>query len=268
MSTAHMVRNKMAKMRVGEPFTLEILKQPGQGKWKAVQRALSRMIQSGELKRISKGIYAKPEIFKDKAIIMTGKDLIACIERTTHETVVTGGAYAINALGISKQAPDLEMYCWTGRTKTITIGNKIVMLKYINRKFANKAHPLLELFLSSAYFLGKEKFTVQTIRLAEKTKIGYVRIAELRDYLPVMPTWVRKVFEQYFAGIDTEIKISDYPQLKSLCWNRHDDDISLDEAFSLYRMYWRFVNEKKLTDKERRLIGRLTRVYGNELLHN
>ena len=261
MSTAQMVHNKIAKFPVGHPFTVEMLKQPGQGNWKAVQRSLSRMTQSGELKRISKGIYTKPEILNGYTVVMTGKELIACIERTTHETVVTSGAQATNSLGITTQAQDLEMYYWTGRTKTITIGNKVIMLKYINKKFANKSHPLLELFLSAAYFLGKEMFTIRTIKLAEKT-LGWVKISELMIYLPVMPTWVRKVFQQYFAGIEKEIKISDYPQLKFISWNRHTDEISLDEAFSLYKSNWRFIVQKNLTNKERRLIERLTRVYG------
>ena len=265
MSTAQIVHSKIAKIPMGEPFTIEKLKQ--QGNWRTVQRSLSRMTKSGELKRLSKGIYAKPNVFQKNIVVHTGKELINCFERTTHKSVVTYGESATNILGISDQVQDLEMYYWTGRTKTIAIGNKVIMLKYINKKFANKAHPLLELFLSAAYFLGKGKFTVQTIRLAVKKRIGWDKIEELKIYLPIMPTWVRKVFQQYFAGLENKIKISDYPQLKLISWNRHADEINEDDAFRLYEINWRYINEKSLIPKELKLIERLAHIYGREQLH-
>ena len=223
------------------------------------------MTQAGELKRISKGIYAKKQALQEN--IRTGKELITCIEDVSHEVVIIGGIGATNALGISTQTQVNEVYYWTGRTKTINIGSKVITLQYINNKYANKSHPLLELFLSSAYFLGKELFTVQTIRLAVKKRLGWEKIAELKTYLPVMPTWVRKVFQQYFTGIEKIIKISDYPQLKLISWNRHTDEISENDAFSLYETNWRYIEGKKLRTPERRLIMRLARVYGKDLLH-
>jgi hypothetical protein len=198
MSIAQMIHNEIAKFPLGEPFTVERLKQ--YGNWKTVQRSLSRMTQSGEINRISKGIYAKPEMFKGHKIVMTGKQLIDCIESVTHEAVVPGGAHATNILGISTQAQVAEMYYWTGRSKTINIEGQIVVLRYIGKKFVNKSHPLLELFLSSAYYLGNKLFTVESLKLAEK-RLGREKILELKIYLPLMPTWVMLVFQEYFAGL-------------------------------------------------------------------
>ncbi len=198
VSILHFALEFGAKIPLGEPFTVEKLKQ--YGKWRTVQRSLSRLTQSGEINKISKGIYAKPEIFKGHKVVMTGKQLIACIEDVTHEVVIVGGAHATNILGISTQAQVSEMYYWTGRSKIIDIEGQIVALRYINRKFVNKSHPLLELFLSSAYYLGNKLFTVESLKLVQK-RLGKEKILELKTYLSMMPTWVMLVFQQYFAEV-------------------------------------------------------------------
>ncbi len=92
------------------------------------------------------------------------------------------------------------MYYWTGRSKAINIEGKIITLCYINKKYANKSHPLLELFLSAAYFLGRKKFTIETLKLVEQ-RLGKNKILEMEEYLLVMPMWVMTVFRQYFSGI-------------------------------------------------------------------
>lgn len=63
------------------------------------------------------------------------------------------------------------------------------------------------------------------------------------------------------------IRISDYPQLADIAWNRHDALISSREAFQLYERNWGFVNEAELQPHERDLIARLTQEFGSGLLN-
>lgn len=195
MSTTQFINKEIAKIPNGEPFTVENLKH--YGKWPNIQRSLSRLTRSGEIRRIGKGIYAKPKIVKGIEIVRTGKLLVECIEKITHETVIISGAHAINILGISSQGQMQEMYYWTGRTKMLNVDGVLVKLQYINKKYVNKSDPLLELLLSSAYFLGKEMFTVETLKLVEH-RVGREKILELKQYLPQIPKWVMIVFSQYF----------------------------------------------------------------------
>ena len=47
--------------------------------------------------------------------------------------------------------------------------------------------------------------------------------------------------------IATEVlTASDFPQLKLLCWNRHDDYITRADALALYEGNWRFINENAI----------------------
>ncbi|MFZ6746471.1 hypothetical protein ACO0LC_24830 [Undibacterium sp. JH2W] len=69
------------------------------------------------------------------------------------------------------------------------------------------------------------------------------------------------------AAIDTFV-IGDYPQLRLIAWNRDPHDaITGEEAFGLYERSWRFVDESVMLPHERALVDRLTREYGDGILH-
>lgn len=61
-----------------------------------------------------------------------------------------------------------------------------------------------------------------------------------------------------------QIKLSDYPELKSLCWSRPNaTKITCAEAYSLFKSYWRFVDENAMTTAERALVDELHEKYGD-----
>lgn len=64
------------------------------------------------------------------------------------------------------------------------------------------------------------------------------------------------------------LALKDYPQLRLICWNRHDDDqVSEGDALALYERNWRLVDEASLDPQERSLIERLVREFGSGVLH-
>ena len=63
------------------------------------------------------------------------------------------------------------------------------------------------------------------------------------------------------------IDARDYPELALLCWNRADRFLPAREAFALYERNWRFVDEARLSPRERALIDRLALRYGNGVLN-
>jgi len=58
------------------------------------------------------------------------------------------------------------------------------------------------------------------------------------------------------------VRVSEFPQLRDLAWNRAGDLITAREAFSLYERNWRFVDVNRLDPRERALIDRLTDTFG------
>lgn len=69
------------------------------------------------------------------------------------------------------------------------------------------------------------------------------------------------------AKADT-IVIGEFSQLRLIAWNRHPSDvITAEEALDLYERNWRFVDENAMEPRERAMLDRLTREYGNGVLH-
>jgi hypothetical protein len=69
------------------------------------------------------------------------------------------------------------------------------------------------------------------------------------------------------ANADTFI-LGDLPQLRLIAWNRNPEEaITGEEAFDLYERNWRFVDQAAMPPLERALVERLTRQYGNGILH-
>jgi hypothetical protein len=63
------------------------------------------------------------------------------------------------------------------------------------------------------------------------------------------------------------IRLTDYPQLHDLAWNRTDEYIPTKEAFQLYERNWRLVEPERLDPAERALIERLKARFGGGLIN-
>jgi len=65
-----------------------------------------------------------------------------------------------------------------------------------------------------------------------------------------------------------KVKISDYDQLKLICWQLRDDAI-IDEdiALATYERNWAFVAPVEFTKKEACFLDYLVKTYGNGVLN-
>ena len=62
----------------------------------------------------------------------------------------------------------------------------------------------------------------------------------------------RELFREF---LETElVDISDFPQLKQLCWNLKTEFLTRADAFSIYERNWRFIDQPSLEPNERKLI--------------
>ncbi|RWC26196.1 MAG: hypothetical protein EOS27_25960 [Mesorhizobium sp.] len=69
------------------------------------------------------------------------------------------------------------------------------------------------------------------------------------------------------ADIAPMIVPAEFPELQALAWNRDAArPIPAEEAFALYERNWRFVDQKRLTTRERLLIQTLADKFGRGIL--
>ena len=67
--------------------------------------------------------------------------------------------------------------------------------------------------------------------------------------------------------IKEPIRVSEFPQLKFLCWQlRPDIEIDGQEAFAIYRRNWKWVDESLITNEENALIDYLIGKYGKSAI--
>ena len=69
------------------------------------------------------------------------------------------------------------------------------------------------------------------------------------------------------ADIAPMIVPAEFPELQALAWNRDAErPIPAEEAFALYERNWRFVDQKRLTMREKLLIQMLADKFGHGTL--
>ena len=89
-------------------------------------------------------------------------------------------------------------------------------------------------------------------------------LAQRLRFASQQPGFVAKLAEL----LDAEsIEVGRFPQLKLLCWNRRNQFLSAQYAWSLYERNWRFVEANQLDASERQLIDLLSSRFGVGIKH-
>ncbi len=65
------------------------------------------------------------------------------------------------------------------------------------------------------------------------------------------------------STLQPRINRKEYPELDLILWDYAGEEIDASEAFSRYERRWRYVDQNRLSAKERAFIARLTDEYGN-----
>ena len=138
----------------------------------AINKALSRLTSNGTLRRVTWGVYDRPqfsELLQEYAA--PDIDRIAkAIARNHGWTIVPSGDTALNMLGLSTQVPAVWQYVSDGPYRTYTIGNRELRFKH----GANKDVSGLS---------GKFALVVQALKALGKNRIDYLILKELSALL-------------------------------------------------------------------------------------
>jgi hypothetical protein len=95
-----------------------------------VDQALSRLAKRGELLRVGRGMYTRPVKSRFGIRPPSSYAVTKAISERTGETIVSSGAIAANALGLSTQMPMRETFLTSGPSRSITLGRRKVELRH------------------------------------------------------------------------------------------------------------------------------------------
>ena len=101
-----------------------------------INMCLNRLVETGELQRVMRGVYAKPRYseFLDKDVPPRTDDIAKAIARNYGWTVVPCGDTALNILGLSTQVPAVWLYVSDGPYKTYEAYKMLLKFKHTDIK--------------------------------------------------------------------------------------------------------------------------------------
>ena len=163
------------------------------GSAETVRRTLNRLVESGEIDRVSVGIFVRPEI--DKIIgKITPKieDIADAIARRDKAKIVPTGDYALNKLGLSTQVPMKIVYLTDGSARNIKVGNYTISFIRTSPKNVAAIGKISRLAIQALKSIGKKNISQSEIEQIQnvllKEKVSY-----LEHDLRIAPAWIKEI---------------------------------------------------------------------------
>lgn len=156
----------------------------------AVDQALSRLHERGELVRAGRGVYLKAIKSRFGIRSPTVDQAIEAVAHQRGEVIVSNGAAAANSLGLSTQVPIWSIYFTSGRSRTMTVGSQTVELKHVPRWQLALGNKPASLAVRALAWLGPEK--AEEALLSIKQKLSAEAFSELVAATPQFPSWLAR----------------------------------------------------------------------------
>jgi hypothetical protein len=180
----------------------------GRGKWvftpkdfldlgsrAAIDRALSRLVLAGKLRRIGRGLYDFPRQSKilQGAAPASLDATVQAISRRDQIRVMPNGIVFANDLGLTNAVPAKPSYISSGRTKTVLVGNRKVYLQHVSQKVIAWADRPGGQFVATVLWLDKaiasapDMIDLMRVKLADDVK------QDLLQDLDLLPGWMASI---------------------------------------------------------------------------
>ena len=96
----------------------------------AVDQALSRLSERGQLIRAGRGVYLRPIASRFGTRAPSVEQAVEALATQKGEIIVSNGAAAANALGLTTQVPVRSVYLTSGRSRKLKLGKGEVLVKH------------------------------------------------------------------------------------------------------------------------------------------
>ena len=180
---ADLTQNILARLK-GTPGVVFTPKSFGDlGYRAAVDQALSRLTKSGEIRRISRGVYDVAKNHPTLGPLSPDPDAVArAIADQSGYRLQPTPARAANALGLSSQVPAQIVYLIDGSSRKIKVGNQIIQFKHAGPRALLGAGTPEGVALQAIRAFGPDHLTDSVIRqlrqnLPSDAKVGLKKLA-------------------------------------------------------------------------------------------
>lgn len=160
----------------------------------SIDQTLTRLTRAGLLLRISRGTYVLPVVGTYGARAPSTEAVIKAISQTSNELIVTNGASAANALGLTTQIPIREVLLTSGRSRKFKLGNRVVELKHGRRGELVIGERPAGMAIRALFWLGPEQAPIALKKL--RSKLTTEEWDEMRAIRAALPSWMARAISE------------------------------------------------------------------------
>lgn len=163
------------------------------GNEKVVSRALSAEEKKGNIVRLAKGMYLRPNSTRFGIVYPSVDEMVKAIAHRDKSKVQPCGMTALNMLGLSTQVPTKYTYLTSGSSRKLKLGDRLIELKRsVPKNFVFKT-TLGALLMQALKSLGEKNISKQEIVQIRKLIDNEKRMEHFKLDVLLMPIWMRKL---------------------------------------------------------------------------
>jgi hypothetical protein len=168
----------------------------------AVDKALSRLVAKGTLRRLARGLYDYPKTHPELGILLPSAETIANAVAGRHGIrLQPSGAYAANLLRLSEQVPMKVVFLTDGPSRKVKVGKQEIILKRTTPRNMATSGRTSGLVIQALRYLGKVHVTRDRVKHLRELLSAKDRQQLLKD-LPLAPGWTHPLLR--FIATDDE----------------------------------------------------------------
>jgi hypothetical protein len=165
----------------------------------AVDKALSRLVVSGILHRLTRGLYYQPKTHSVLGIILPPVEAVAkALADRDHVRLQPFGGYAANLLRLSEQVPARIVFLTDGKPRTIRHGQQVIQLRRASPRMMAAAGRMTGLVIAGLRYVGKANITPERVAHLRKLLSPEDRRRLLED-ITLAPAWMHSHFRAIAA---------------------------------------------------------------------
>lgn len=162
----------------------------------AVASALRRYRQSGRIRKLARGLYDYPRTDPELGMLTPSPEAVArALAGRDAVRLQPSGAYAANLLGLSTQVPMKIVYFTDGRSQTVQVGKKHIILKQTTPRNMATAGRISGLVIQALRNLGRQHVDGEVIAQLDRRLDTEDRKQLLKD-VSFAPAWIADIMRR------------------------------------------------------------------------
>lgn len=193
------VRARIRRSKPGQIF------RPGDfvslGSRAAVDKVLSRLAASGDVRRIARGLYDVPRTHAVLGpLLPMAEDIVRALAEKGSLRLQPSGAYAANLLGLTEQVPMKLAFLTDGASRMVQVGSQTILLKHTTPRSMATAGRISGLVIQALRHLKQANIDSQTVARL-RARLTVQEKAVLLADASLAPAWISEVIREIACGV-------------------------------------------------------------------